>query len=440
MAFVGGPYFIPHVRIDGKSWYTNNIPSCAMRGFGANQANFAIESLVDMGAQKLGLDRFEIRLRNALRAGQPTVTDHVLEPGVSGVVESVLAAREEYLRAERPTPDPGTKLGLGFACGVKNVGLGHSLPESAGAIVELNADGNCSLLVTHHEYGQGAIIGQARLAAETLGIPLERISVKGPDTAVTPFTGASTASRQTFISGNAVVGACRNLLSELFQKAADRMGLLDPGSLSLDGDKVRVKGTDKSLPLEELGELFRAEFRYFPPETVAFMEPGMKSRYGQPDFESRRTHWAYSYGAQLAWVQVNETTGQAQVLKVIAVGDVGRVLNRRAVEAQHEGGVVMGIGYALSEEFVVDKGVNLTDTLTKCGLPLPDQTPEIITRIVEVPHPWGPYGIKGLAEAPSLATAPAIANAIFNALGVRMFHLPMKRNMIKETLILRDKK
>ncbi len=433
-AFVGGPYFIPNVRIQGKSWYTNNVPSGAMRGFGANQANFAIESLVDMAGEKLGLDPFEIRLQNALRPGQPTVTDHILEPGVPGAAETILAAQEEYERTKPPAPAPGTKLGFGFACGIKNVGFGHGLPESAGAIVELDSDGNTHLWVTHHEYGQGAHIGQARLVAETLGVPLDRVKVNGPDTGSTPFTGSSTASRQTFLSGNAVVGACRNLLSDLFQRAADRMGVRDPASLYLDGNSVRAKGMDKRIELVELGERFRAEFRYLPPETAPFLDPGEKSHYGQPSFKSRRTHFAYSYGAQMAWVQVDEATGEAKTLKVIALGDVGRVLNRRAVDAQHEGGVVMGVGYALSEEFLVDKGVNLTDSLRKCGLPLADAAPEIITRPVEVPHPWGPYGVKGFAEAPSLATAPAVANAIHNALGVRLFDLPMTKDRIKATL------
>jgi aldehyde oxidoreductase len=439
VAFVGGPYFIPHIRIDGKSWYTNNIPSGAMRGFGANQANFAIECLVDMAAKKLGLDPFEIRLRNALKSGLPTVTDHILEPGMAGIVDTLLSAREEYNRNEPPSPAPGMKLGFGFACGVKNVGFGHSLPESAGAIVELDAMGHCSLWVTHHEYGQGAIIGQARLVSETLGIPIERISIHPPDTAVTPFTGATTASRQTFISGNAVVGACRNLISDLFQKAASRMGISDPGSLYLDGNTIRLRGTEKSLTLKELGDRFRYEFRYFPPETVDLMDPGEKSCYGQPDFRSRRTHWAYSYGAQLVWLQVNEKTGEVKVLKVIAVSDVGHVLNRRAIEGQHEGGVVMGVGYALSEEFLVDKGFLITDTLGKCGLPFADDAPEIITRIVEVPHPWGPYGVKGLAEAPSLATAPAITNAIYDALGVRLFKLPITKDMIKRAQLAADR-
>ena len=434
VAFIGGPYFIPNVRIDAKSWYTNNIPSGAMRGFGANQANFAIECLVDMAARKLGIDPFEIRLRNALRPGLPTVTDHILEPGISGVLEVILAAREAYQKAEPVLAAPGTKIGFGFACGVKNVGFGHASPESAGAIVELDSNGNCSLWITHHEYGQGAIIGQARLASEALGIPIERISIHPPDTAVTPFTGATTASRQTFITGNAVVGACCYLLSDLFQRAASRMGVLDPGALYLKDHTIRVRGSKKYLPLEELGNNFRSEFRYFPPETVDLMEPGQKSRYGQPDFKNRRTHWAYCYGAQMAWVQVNEKTGDVKVLKVIALGDVGYILNRRAIEAQHEGGVVMGVGYALSEEFLVHHGLMITDTLGKCGLPMADASPEIVTYTVEVPHPWGPFGVKGLAEAPSLATAPAIVNAIYDASGIRFFEIPVKKEMIQEAL------
>jgi len=337
-------------------------------------------------------------------------------------------------KTDAPIAAPGTKLGVGLACGVKNVGFGHASSESAGAIVELDASGNCSLWVTHHEYGQGAVSGQARLAAKTLCIPHERITVKCPDTATTPYTGASTASRQTFISGNAVVGACRNLLSDLFQEAARRMGVRDPGALYLDGDAVKTRGGSHQLPLRNLADRFRAEFRYFPPATVEFRKPGEKSIYGQPGFTSRRTHWAYSHGAQLVWVQVDESTGQVKVLKVIAAGDVGRVLNRRAIEAQHEGGVAMGVGYALSEQFIVEKGYNVTDTIGRCGIPLAEDVPVVVTRAVEIPHPWGPYGIKGLAESPSLSTAPAIANAIFNAVGIRLFDLPMTADKIKEAI------
>jgi CO/xanthine dehydrogenase Mo-binding subunit/aerobic-type carbon monoxide dehydrogenase small subunit (CoxS/CutS family) len=406
MAFSGGSYFIPAFRVDAKSVYTHNVLAGSMRGFGANQANFVIESLVDMAAAKIGMDSFEIRLKNALRPGLPTVTDHVLEPGIPGVIDSLSAARRALRDEPAPTAAEGTRLGVGLACGVKNIGFGHGLPESAGARVELGADGICHLSVTHHEYGQGAVIGQARIAAEALGIPIDRIKVSSPDTALTPFTGASTA----------------------------KMKVLDPAALALDGDAVIKKGTDLRLPLSELDQTFAAEYRTFPPETVGFPKSGEKSKYGQPDFKSRRTHWAYAYGVQVVWVQVNETSGNCKVLKVITVSDVGRVLNRRAVEGQQEGGVVMGVGYALSEAFNVEHGRNLTRTLRQCGLPTATDAPDIVTLSVEVPHPWGPLGIKGLAEAPSLATAPAVANAVFDAVRVRMYDLPMTPARIKDAL------
>jgi CO/xanthine dehydrogenase Mo-binding subunit len=320
------------------------------------------------------------------------------------------------------------------ACGVKNIGFGHGVPESAGARVELSSDGRCRLILTHHEYGQGAVIGQARIASEALGIPMEHITVSSPDTAVTPFTGASTASRQTFLTGNATFGACTRLRSDILEKAAARLGLLEPAALKLVGDAVVEQSSSRRLPLAELGKTFEAEFRTFPPVTTGFAENGIKSNFGQPEFKSRRTHWAYAYGVQIAWVQVDEITGRTRVLKVITVGDVGRVLNRRAVEGQQEGGVVMGVGYALSEKFEVERGRNVTQSLHQCGLPSAADAPEIITRAVEVPHPWGPLGLKGLAEAPSLATAPAIANAIYDAVGARMQDLPMTPDRVKKAL------
>ncbi len=267
---------------------------------------------------------------------------------------------------------------------------------------------------------------------------MEQITVSNPDTAVTPYTGASTASRQTFLSGNATLVACRRLLSDLLELAATKMGILDPASLTLEGGTIIQKGTERRLPLSELGKEFSAALRAFPPETVGFLDYGEKSRFGQPDFKSRRTFWAYAYGVQVAWVQVDEKSGQVKVLKVLTVGDMGRVLNQRAVEGQHEGGVAMGVGYALSEAFQVEKGCNLTKSLRQCGLPTATDAPEIITRSVEVPHPSGPLGLKGMAEAPSLATAPAIANAIYDAVGLRMKDLPVNPDRIKPALKKRD--
>ena len=455
MAFVGGPYFIPELRINGRSVHTHNVMCGAMRGFGANQGNFVIESLLDMAARETGADPFEIRRTNALKPGLPTVTGHILEPGLPGilpVIDALESAVNQIGGNEVPAAPEGWKPGFGIACGVKNVGFGHGLPESAGARVELDADGTVMLSVTHHEYGQGALIGQARIAARALGLPMDRIEVRMPDTRLTPFTGATTASRQTFLSGNATLAACRNLLSDLCTRGAEQLGLDDPAVLVLDGDALATRDGSRRLPLAELGESFSAEHRAMMPDTVGFSEelmamPGTgdvgggdprAGAAGAGDAAAapanRRTHWAYAYGAQAAWTAVNPATGEVKVQKIITVSDAGEVLNARAVEGQQEGGVVMGVGYALSEEFPLDEGRPTVKNLAGCGLPRADAAPEIVNIAVEEPHPRGPFGAKGLAEAPSLATAPAIANAVFDAQGVRMTSLPMKKEKVKEAL------
>jgi CO/xanthine dehydrogenase Mo-binding subunit len=225
------------------------------------------------------------------------------------------------------------------------------------------------------------------------------------------------------------------LKSDLFQRAAEKLNIREPASLTIEGDSIVDKGSGKRLPLKNLGKSFTSEFRAFPPKTAGFPKNGQKSRFGTPEFISLRTYWAYAYGTQIAWVQVNEKTGEVKVLKVLSLGDAGRVLNPRAVEGQQEGGIAMGIGYALSEEFKVEHGINVTKSLKQCGLPMADDVPDIITRTVEVPHPSGPLGMKGVAETSSLATAPAVANAIFDAIGVRMKSLPMTKDKIKEALL-----
>ena len=434
MDFVGGPYFIPAVDIEVECAYSHNVQSGAMRGFGANQANFAIESLIDEAARKSGRDPIELRRINALRPGLPTVSDHVLEPGLPGIVDCLDKAAEALTGIEPPVPEDGWELGFGLACGVKNIGFGHGLPESAGARIELDATGRCRLCISQHEYGQGAIIGQARIVSETLGIPVEEIEIDYPDTARTPFTGPTTASRQTFLTGAAVLAAAQKLKGDLLARGAIALGLKEPASLRLKDDRLVSLTGDKSIALKDLGDNFTAEHRQIQPDTDGFRSLGEKSDYGQPGFRSRRTHWCYTYGVQGAWVQVNRATGQVRCLKVVSVSDVGRALNPRAVEGQQEGGVVMGVGYALSEQVLEKDGITLTNSLRQAGLPRPEDAPEIIALAVETPHPWGPLGVKGLAEGPSLATAPAVANAIRDAVGLRMIDLPITPEKIKAAL------
>ncbi len=431
LVFAAGPYYVPNLELEGWAWYTNNMPAGAMRGFGVNQVAFALEQQMDVMARALGIDPFEFRLLNALDVGLPTAADHILEEGVVSIKQTIRAAREAFQQARLPAND-GKKIGVGVACAVKNIGYGHGIHEEAGAIVELDSDGCCRLRASQHDYGQGARAALVQLVASELNLPVERIEIIGPDTALTPPTGPTTASRQTFLTGNAVVKACRVLKEQLFHQAAD---ILDtaPEHLELRQDRVVDPATGQEVPLTRLGERFVVEEIYSAPPSAPLLK-GETSHYGKPGFETRPTHWCYAYNTQVAVVEVNEASGEVKVLTVVSANDVGKAINRSAIEGQIHGGVMMGLGFALSEQFVVEQGVNLTDSLHKCRLPLAEQTPEIIPVIVEVPHPYGPHGAKGFAEAPSLATAPAILNAIYDAVGVRITSLPADKHRVKAAL------
>ncbi len=420
--FGAGPYHVPNLDLEGWSWFTNNVMSGAMRGFGVNQVAFAMECNLDEIARQLNMDPFEIRLINALDDGLLTSADHVLEPGQAGIKPTIIAAREALKQLPLAPAAPGKRIGIGVASAVKNIGYGHHIPENAGAIVELDAQGHVKILASQHEYGQGAFAGLALLASGELGVPLERIKVTGPDSAITPPTGPTTASRQTFLTGNAVLLACRDLKEIICHQAADMLGA-EPAQVHINGACLEDAASGRSLPIGSIRQRLAVERLYTAPDTAALLNTE-RSRFGRPDFSSRRSFYCYAYGTHVAVVEVDEKTGKVRVLTVIAAHDLGHVINRGAAEGQVEGGVMMGLGYALSEEYVVEQGVNLTDSLLKCHIPMADQAPRVIPLLVEVPHPWGPLGAKGFAEAPSLATAPAILNAIHDAVGVRVRDLP----------------
>jgi aldehyde oxidoreductase len=428
VVFAAGPYYVPNLRIDGNAWYTNNVPCGAMRGFGVNQMAVGLEQQIDAMARALDIDPFEFRAINAVVAGLPTGADHVLEEGVDGIKETIQAAQQVFHQTELPVEEDGKKIGVGVACAVKNVGFGHGIAESAGAIVRLNSSGEVQLYVTHHEYGQGGWAGQIKIASHELGLPIDQIKITRPDTAITPPTGPTTASRQTFLTGNAVVMACQALKEEVFSRAAEVLDVA-PEELSFHGNRVMARKSGKAVELKELGEQFVIERRYTSPPTDQMLE-GESSHYGEADFRSLVTHVMYSYTTQVAIVEVDPKTGEVKVLKIIAANDVGKALNPQIIKGQMAGGVMMGLGYALSERFLIEEGVNLTDSLHKVCIPTADQAPEIVPVIVEVPHPFSPQGMKGFAEAPSLATAPAILNAIYDAVGVRFRDIPADRKKV----------
>ncbi|MFH0880679.1 MAG: molybdopterin-dependent oxidoreductase [Lentisphaerota bacterium] len=433
VVFGAGPYYIPNLDIYGQAWYTNNVPAGAMRGFGVNQVAIALEQQMDAMARAIGMDPFKFRMINALDVGLPSASDHIMEKGVVSIKETIEACEQSFRRLQIPAARPGKKIGYGVASAVKNVGFGHAIPESAGAIVELGCNGKVTVRHSQHEYGQGAQVGLMKLVMNELGTAPENIVLIGPDTALTPPTGPTTASRQTFLTGNALVMATRALKDEVTGRAAE---LIEepPGKLEIRGDRVVHPPTGKSIELARLGPRFVMERTYAPPPSKQMHETGTHSKFGQPGFETMATHVCYAYNTQAAIVEVDERTGEVKVLTVVAAVDVGKLLNYEAVVGQIYGGVIMGLGMALSEQFIVEKGVNLTDSLYKVRLPTADKTPEIIPVIVEVPHPLGPEGVKGFAEAPSLATAPAILNAIYDAVGVRIKATPADKHRILAAL------
>lgn len=432
VVFAAGPYYVPNLSINGHVWYTNNVLCGAMRGFGVNQIAIGLEQQLDEMARALKIDPFEFRIKNALVAGLPTGADHVLEEGVDGIKETILAAQEAFHQSQIPSGSNGKKIGVGIASAMKNVGFGHNIQESAGAIVRLNANGNVELCVSHHEYGQGGWAGQIKIASDELGIAMDRIEITSPDSSVTPPTGPTTASRQTYLTGNAVVMACRALKEEVFGHAAEVLDT-NPQALAFQENRVVDTTSGEGLELKELGHEFVVEERYTSPPTDQILE-GEASHYGQPDFKSMVTHVMYSYTTQVAIVEVDPKKGVVEVLKIFSANDVGKALNPHIIKGQIEGGVMMGLGYALSEQYLIEKGINLTDTLHKVRIPTADQTPEIIPIVVEVPYPSSPQGLKGFAEAPSLATAPAILNAIYDAVGVRIRELPSDKEKMRNAL------
>jgi CO/xanthine dehydrogenase Mo-binding subunit len=226
--------------------------------------------------------------------------------------------------------------------------------------------------------------------------------------------------------------ACKELKDQVFGRAAESLDV-EPGNLIFEGSKVIEKDSGRGVELKELGDEFIVQKTYTSPVTDQMLEDEA-SRYGQTDYKSMVTHVMYSYTTQVAIVQVDPETGEVEVLKIISANDVGKALNPLIIKGQIEGGVMMGLGYALSEQFLVEQGVNLTDSLHKVRIPTAANTPEIVSVVVEVPHPFSPQGMKGFAEAPSLATAPAILNAIYDAIGVRITELPADKNRVRQAL------
>ena len=403
-SLAAGPYIVPNAKVDSYTVYTNNAVGMAMRGFGATQVPMGYELQMDKLAEALGMDPVEIRMRNLLEDGSIAVTGNPMPPGV-GIKETLrqaaLAAgwREkengDWERPGKSASSNGKLRGLGVACGYKNVGYSMGYDDESTALIELFLDESGQMVravvkIAASEVGQGVHTSLAQIAAETLGIGVERVEVAVVDTAETPDAGSASASRHVYLSGNAVMVAC--------QRAKDKW--------------------QRALRAEE-GETY-VEVRY------TFR--GREARPTTPfDRETGACdpHISYGYATQIALVEVDAETGDVMVLKLYSAQDVGRAINPQMIEGQAGGGVHMGQGYALMEEYVQQEGVVKTRKFSEYFIPTVVDTPrELVSLIIEVPDPTGPYGATGVGEMTTIPTAPAIISAIHDATGVWIEELP----------------
>jgi aldehyde oxidoreductase len=434
--FSSGPYEIPNVRVTGVAVRTNNVSRGAMRGFGAQQITFAMESQVDRLARELGMDPFEIRRLNMYDAGSTLVTGQILRDSV-GAKPVLAAAEAELKRIKLPRPGPGKRLGIGVAAGMKNVGLGIGNDDSVHVSMELQEDGTVLLRHGAIDLGQGSNSAMCEIAARTLGVGYDMIRYITGDTQRGTDGGITAASRQTHITGQATFQVSGRFKASLLDYAAEAYQA-DPARLELttDGQIIDLTREERAGDLRDLARIARergdqllVSHHYVPPPTyrILSVEQRKAKELGEDEYIN---YPAFCYGCQVAIVEVDEETGQVDVLKVIAAHDTGAPIRPTSVEGQIEGGVVMGLGYALSEEFVQESGIVLTDSLHKIATPRSTIPVEIKTIIVEDPHPHGPFGAKGVGEGAYMPTAPAVINAIDDAIGVRITSLPASRDKV----------
>jgi xanthine dehydrogenase molybdenum-binding subunit len=396
--------------------YTNNPPAGAFRGFGVTQSAFAVESNMDILAHTLGIDPFELRRRNALCVGSTTATGQVLDESV-GLLDCLdwVEARVKELPAAKA--DDKRKVAWGLACAYKNTGLGGGADDTAGAEIEVYLDGSVEVRSSSADLGQGLTTVVAQCAAEELGLPFERVRVLLSDTDLCPDGGPTTASRQTFVTGNAARLAAQAMRERLSRVAAEHWDVPPESIWFRDGE---LGAAGRRAPLSEAVQWLMAEghesrltYHYHAPKT-------------QPLGTGGDMHFAFGFAAQAAEVAVDRATGEVQVLRVVAAADGGRALNPLSMRGQIEGAIVMGIGTALIEEYKVEEGIPQARRWKDYRTPLVGDMPEMDVHLAEHPASAGPYGAKGVGELPSIPTAPAICNAIYNATGVRVYQLPVK--------------
>lgn len=412
-----GPYRIPNVELLSRQVYTNKEYGGAYRGFGTTQVTWACESQMDIIAHKLGIDPLEIRLKNAYMDGDRYINGQLME--TVGLKETFLqASREIGWGLAGPQSDGSRFRGKGIAAVFKPT----ATPTDSFAFIRMNNDGSATLFSGAAEIGAGQKTVLAQIAAETIGIPMSSLSVPNADTAVTPYDAGTTSSRITFHMGNAVLLAAQEVRREILKVAAEALKT-EPDRLTLSQGIITGDGAEEPLTLKAL--LSRKYPRGCTIIGKGHYTPAGSQLLAAMPGRERLSSIFWLFATHAAEVEVDIETGVVKVLKIAAAHDVGRAINPLLCEGQIEGSVVMGISNALLEEFKMEKGRILNDSLADYKVATIMDLPEIATFMIESHHTEGPFGAKGVGEPAAAPTAPAIANAIFAAVGVRIKDLPI---------------
>lgn len=430
-------YRVPHCLYHTKAVYTNNPYAGSFRGYGNLQATFAVEAHMDRLADALGMDPFEFRLKNAQDPGETTPqgmnfkTCGLKECLATAVTRSGYAEKRRANRAHRSDTNP-VKRGIGMAS-MLHVGGGAKIypSDGCGTILKIDDFAHVTLITGASEIGQGSETVLAQLVCEELGLPLSAVTVVNNDTDITPWDVGVHASRTTFIAGNSAIGAARKAKEKILSAAATKCAVpvdeldLKGGCVIRSADSTRIFDLGKfirSLHFSDKAELVMTTFYYEPP-----------SRHQDKEFKGDVSA-AYAWATQVCEVEVDTETGIVRLLKVTGAHDVGRVLNRLGIEGQIEGGIVMGQGYALTENLQVEDGVTRNPNFRDYKLVTAPEIPEMDISFIETLDGEGPQGAKGVGEAPAICIAAAVANAIENATGVRICEAPFTPEKVYRAL------
>ncbi|HUL05824.1 MAG TPA: molybdopterin cofactor-binding domain-containing protein, partial [Candidatus Acidoferrum sp.] len=424
-----GPYAVPNVATWGEAFFTNGPPAGAFRGFGVPQAAIAHEALMDELADKLGIDRLEFRHRNALRVGDTTATGQVLSHS-AGLAQCLDALRPHWRTALEEVAVFNTRGGplrRGVGIGCMWYGIGNtSMSNPSRMKVGLSPAGTLTLYSGALDIGQGSNTIMIQIAADALGLPASLFNLVSGDTDLTADAGKTSASRQTFVSGNAAKAAGEDLRRQIL-----RLGNVGDGaSIAIEGGRIVVRdaGAERIIELATMPDLKKGCVLFgtghYDPKTTKLDADGQ----GVP-------YETYAFAAQLAAVEVDTELGTVKVRKIVAAHDVGRAVNPTLVEGQIHGGIAQGLGLALMEEYVPGRTENLHDYL----IPTFGDVPAIECILIEDREPAGPYGAKGIGEPALVPTAPAILGAIHHATGARITRVPATPDRVRAAIRGKEK-